>query len=199
MAELRIIYGLVDPETLLVRYVGQSATGMWRPRSHTRPSYLRDDSYRSRWILSLVRRGLKYVIAILEDGTPDLNAAERWWIAMGRAFGWPLTNLTDGGDGTPGRAWSAASRAKVRATYAAMSPERKAEWSRTSSTNAQGNQRTRGQKRTPEQRAKFSLAQRIRFAIEPHSTDTIAKMSTNRRGRGRVPPRLRINLLRGSQ
>jgi hypothetical protein len=32
-----------------------------------------------------------------ECDVADLNTAERWWIAFGRACGWPLTNSTDGG------------------------------------------------------------------------------------------------------
>ena len=41
-----IIYALVDPRILEIRYVGLSTRGLERPRSHGRPSYLRgDDSH----------------------------------------------------------------------------------------------------------------------------------------------------------
>lgn len=53
--------------------------------------------------MSLLAAGMDYEIAILENGTPEsLSTQERWWIAFGRGCGWPLTNLTDGGEGTPG-------------------------------------------------------------------------------------------------
>lgn len=97
-----IVYGLVDPRTSLVRYVGRSSNGMQRPKHHRHQ--LRKD-YRSNWIRELKQHGLSYGIAVLEEYTsPDaLGEAERWWIAYGRMSGWPLTNLTDGGDGgTPG-------------------------------------------------------------------------------------------------
>jgi hypothetical protein len=42
--------------------------------------------------------GLTYEIVTLEvvADAPELAKAERWWIAFGRACGWPLTNITDG-------------------------------------------------------------------------------------------------------
>lgn len=91
-----LIYGLIDPKTRLIRYVGKSSSGMKRPRDHGKRSC--PDTYCRRWVRSLERIGLTYEIVVLEilpDHT-DLAAAERWWIAYGRGCGWPLTNLTDG-------------------------------------------------------------------------------------------------------
>jgi hypothetical protein len=36
------------------------------------------------------------VLEVLDDAN-KLDETECWWIAFGRACGWPLTNLTDGG------------------------------------------------------------------------------------------------------
>lgn len=96
-----IIYGLIDPITLMIRYVGLSATGMRRPKSHRNQRNSSVDTYCARWVRNLIQSGLEYEIAVLEEcGCVDqLPQAERWWIAYGRASGWPLTNLTDGGEG----------------------------------------------------------------------------------------------------
>lgn len=99
------IYGLVDPRTKLVRYVGLSTTGIKRPQQH-RSQKARDSKlYKSRWIIELERCGLTFEIVVLEvtrGNWEELCAVEKWWIAYGRASGWPLTNLTDGGDGVGG-------------------------------------------------------------------------------------------------
>lgn len=98
-----LIYGLVDPRTKLVRYVGKSSSGLTRPRSHLCPSNLAHRTYSARWIKSLLALGLRYEIVVLETPHKEiLSDTERWWIAYGRASGWPLTNLTDGGEGAFG-------------------------------------------------------------------------------------------------
>lgn len=99
-----LVYGLVDPRTLMVRYVGKSTSGMRRPRQHCSPSSMMDSTHRTRWIKALLRYHLCYRIVVLEYAkTPDaLGALECWWIAYGRACDWPLTNATNGGDGTCG-------------------------------------------------------------------------------------------------
>ena len=97
-----IIYGLVDPRTTMVRYVGKSESGMRRPKQH-RTSHKSDRTHCGNWIRELAGSGINYQIVVLEDAASrdSLVASERWWIAYGRACGWPLTNLTDGGDGGP--------------------------------------------------------------------------------------------------
>ena len=92
-----LIYGLIDPTTHLIRYVGLSSSGLRRPREHRRPSC--PNSHCRHWVRQLQNVGLDYDIAVLEvvSNQGELPAAERWWIAYGRACGWPLTNLTAGG------------------------------------------------------------------------------------------------------
>ena len=96
-APANLIYGLIDPRTLLIRYVGQSARGLQRPKEHRHASC--PDTYCRRWVRCLEELGLTYSIVILEsvEDPKQLSEAERWWIAYGRALRWPLTNLTDGG------------------------------------------------------------------------------------------------------
>ena len=96
-----LIYGLVDPRTDEIRYVGKSCTGWARPKSHWYPSSLVSRSYKNSWIKQLKSLGLMYRIRIL--ATPshkeDLDQLEIDWIKKGFAKGWPLTNLVAGGEG----------------------------------------------------------------------------------------------------
>jgi len=102
MSERFIIYALTDPMTGDVRYVGRSSRGLQRPAAHMHPRALaKDDTYKGRWLRSLVASGHRpgvRVIAVCADES-HLNAAERQWIAYGKASCWPLTNGTDGGEG----------------------------------------------------------------------------------------------------
>ena len=61
--------------------------------------------------------GFDYEIAVLEtyEDPIQLLAAERWWVLYGRLSDWPLTNLTDGGEGTTGRVHSEETKAKIAA------------------------------------------------------------------------------------
>lgn len=117
-----IIYGLIDPRTLMVRYVGQSTTGPTRPISHGRESKLKIEAHthKARWIRRLQADGLEYAWTTLEEvALSDLNDREEWWIRYGKMSGWPLTNLTSGGDGTRGYKQSKEHVAKRTAKVAA--------------------------------------------------------------------------------
>ena len=93
-----LIYGLIDPRTDMVRYVGRSCSGMSRPRQHQRPVLESDRTHRANWIRSLHAEGLRHRECVLEVVTKETIAdSEVWWIAYGRALGWPLTNISAGG------------------------------------------------------------------------------------------------------
>ena len=111
-----LIYGLVDPRSFLVRYIGKSSTGLRRPRRHLKAASTQT-THRACWIRQLIEQGLSYEIVVLETHVDQttLCDAERWWIAYGRGCGWPLTNHTDGGDGRSGNKHSASSLAKISA------------------------------------------------------------------------------------
>ncbi len=98
------VYGLIDPRTNEVRYIGKTLKGMSRPRSHGKASVLQTvKTHRTNWIKGLVAEGLTFGIVVLEFCTRENVAQrERDWIAWGRHLGWRLTNHTDGGDGVPG-------------------------------------------------------------------------------------------------
>lgn len=104
--ERYLIYGLVDPRTNAVRYIGKSCSGMKRPRRHWCPWELaRDKTYKAQWLRQLVADGFEPQITVIAEAITagDLPAMERLAIAWARALDWPLTNLTDGGEGRSGR------------------------------------------------------------------------------------------------
>lgn len=119
----------MDPRTRLVFNVGQSKQGLNRPRQHW---YVACGNCK-KYVDELRAAGLKYEVVVLEELQPDQIArwcwwwagmnssalcdAERWWIAYGRACGWPLTNILAGGPGTAGRQLSL--KAKQRISTAA--------------------------------------------------------------------------------
>jgi len=186
-----IIYGLVDPRTLLVRYVGLSSTGEKRPQAHRRYA-LHENTRKANWIRALLALGLTYEIAVLEEvaSKEALADTERFWIAYGRACGWPLTNLTDGGDGAlnPAPETRAKRSASLKGRY--MSPEHRA---RIGAAH-------RGREKSPQERLNIAAAlrgkKRSRKSVEKqlasrrgyrHSPETIAKIRASNLGQKRPP------------
>ena len=109
-----VVYLLWDPRNGDVRYVGQTKEPEKRFRYHRRGAIRK--GHCQIWERSLVKDGLCCETAIVEEGLTEgeVGERERWWIAYARAWGWPLTNHTDGGEGVPGHNHSAESREKMR-------------------------------------------------------------------------------------
>jgi len=113
------IYFLYDPRDgsqAPPRYVGKtSKTVRRRLTQHIGAARKGDTTYRSHWIRSLLAQECKPEIVCLEDDIPEnlVNDREKYWIAVFRSLGAPLTNLTDGGDGTPGRKMTEHERQRV--------------------------------------------------------------------------------------
>lgn len=112
-----IIYGLYDPRTSRIRYVGKSSDGLRRPRAHGRRLKY-EPGHKSNWIRQLQKLGLNYGIVILETASDvaELKTMECFWIAQGRGLDWPLTNLTNGGEGASGAKRSAETKEKLAAS-----------------------------------------------------------------------------------
>lgn len=119
-----IIYALSDPHTDEVRYIGKSSSGTRRAKVHMQESNLRIESntYKTRWIKEVIRSGHLPKIEVIEVLSDDslLNEAEVFWICQFRAWGFKLTNLTDGGEGARGYVQSADSKAKRAAAITGM-------------------------------------------------------------------------------
>lgn len=90
-----IIYGLIDPRTGEIRYVGKSCYGLDRPRRH-KTLTKKEATHKANWIKELQRNGLTYEILVLEhcSSHEEVLDAEERWILAGFRLCWPLTNLT---------------------------------------------------------------------------------------------------------
>jgi hypothetical protein len=107
------IYTLSDPVDDAVRYVGKTErTAEARLAKHLKNARERRDGktvYNQHvycWIRSLSSDPVMEVVEVTEDGVE----AEHFWIAQFRAWGFKLTNHTDGGEGTAGYRHSADAR-----------------------------------------------------------------------------------------
>jgi len=98
--ETTFIYGLVDPNTHSIRYIGKANDPHVRLYRHLKE---KSHTHKSMWLRSLKERGLSPEMQIIEE-VPVLGwqASERYWIKYYREQGCDLTNSTDGGDGLHG-------------------------------------------------------------------------------------------------
>lgn len=94
------IYGLSDPRTGAVRYVGKTNNPSLRLGTHISS---RSNARKFDWIQSLLREGVRPVMVVLEVAAQDEGvAAEARWVTKLRSEGADLTNRTeDGGSGRP--------------------------------------------------------------------------------------------------
>jgi hypothetical protein len=168
------IYALMEPIPLLdagsVRYVGFTSglvlkrlIGHMREARSVDPNY---DSHKNRWLRQLLGCGLHPSHIVLETGDDmDLWAdAEKKWIAQFRALGARLTNATDGGDGTPGRAHSPETKAKIGARTRVAQRGRK----HTAGTLAKMSESAKARWAKPAQREKLCAALRTRRKQRPY-------------------------------
>jgi hypothetical protein len=113
------IYVLKDPRDGAIRYVGKTVVSLrLRLWNHTNNALARNlKTHVSAWIRQLHGLGLAPVIELIETVQHDESWAsrEQHWIASNRAAGADLTNLTIGGEGTPGKIVGAEWRAKMSA------------------------------------------------------------------------------------
>jgi GIY-YIG catalytic domain/NUMOD3 motif len=110
------VYALKDPRNGDVRYVGWTVDLKRRLYLHVWHSDKEKEknSWKARWIRSVIADGFHPEITVLESGIgTGWKQAEPKWIAHFRALGSNLTNLTDGGDGTPGAVRSEETRRRI--------------------------------------------------------------------------------------
>lgn len=123
-----IIYGLFDPETQELRYIGKSVNGLKRSRQHTKTADLKrhGKTHKVAWVKSLIKKNLKPIVMIITQcGTPEeLYPEEQRLIKRFKTLGAKLTNATDGGPGRYGYKLSEATKAKLRKCAKAQTPVR---------------------------------------------------------------------------
>lgn len=111
-----IIYGLFDPVTKELKYIGITSNQKRRYVDHHNPSKLKENTYKNNWIKSLLTQGLKAEMVILEtyETAVELPQAEIELIEYYRSIGCNLVNGTNGGDsGMSGRKSSEETRKKI--------------------------------------------------------------------------------------
>lgn len=95
-AEAGVVYGLCDPVSHQVRYIGKTVDLKSRIRRYR--SGRHHSPHLKNWIASLGRKGQWPEVKVLETCLFGLGDAEKHWIKHGRERGWDLINATDGGD-----------------------------------------------------------------------------------------------------
>lgn len=109
-----IIYGLVDPRTQELRYVGKTTQPLRdRLRLHLSDARRVKRRHVCAWIRSLQRISIAPEIFEIDQARGDWSEREQFWIAYFRSLGCDLTNQTIGGEGVPGRKHTVESRAKM--------------------------------------------------------------------------------------
>ena len=97
------IYGLIDPRTNELRYVGMSKRPRRRLTFHMCASQLRSKNHRAHWLRGLLAAGARPELVILETVSNDTwQEAEQFWIGYFKFIGANLTNSTEGGEGLSG-------------------------------------------------------------------------------------------------
>jgi predicted GIY-YIG superfamily endonuclease len=96
-----IIYGLIDPNTHELRYIGYTSNQIRRYNRHHCASDLKSKTYKNNWIKSLLAKDQKAEMYIIEkyETAEKLPQAEIGLIEYYKSIGCNLTNATKGGDG----------------------------------------------------------------------------------------------------
>jgi transposase len=116
-----IIYGLYDPRDGQLRYVGKSCTGASRIGAHRR-LYKKENTHKANWLKQIDGK-FSWIVLAECSSKEDLTKEEVRQIAYWRAQGCKLTNLTDGGDGSPGLVKPLAVKEKISRAEGGMTNE----------------------------------------------------------------------------
>lgn len=122
---LILIYGLCDPRSGCLRYIGQSKRLHKRFWRHCNPQP-HDRSHRGCWLRGLRNAGLEPDLVVLEEATSATAAIiEAFWIASLRAAGADLVNTTDGEQAPSRRGYALTPehRAKISAAHIGIRPD----------------------------------------------------------------------------
>ncbi len=156
------IYGLIDPRTSKIRYIGKTRDTEKRLRKHINETKRGATNHKHNWIRQLLEQGLIPIIEVLEETTnDDWEEREKEWIAQTD----DLTNMTEGGENPPvgltkGRTLSPETRKKIGEAQKGkkLSPEHKKKFVEAMKKANVGNKRFLGQKHSEETKRKQSEA-----------------------------------------
>jgi group I intron endonuclease len=107
------IYTLSD-QNGNIRYIGKTKNIKRRFREHIK-NYDNSKSYKNNWIKSLINNGEFPVISIIDEVEyKDSSFFEMYWISQLECWGFKLTNLTIGGEGTIGYKFTDEQKQKMK-------------------------------------------------------------------------------------
>jgi hypothetical protein len=149
------IYGLADPRTGALRYVGKTVRSLkLRLQGHVSKSDLARHSHKTNWVMSLLVAGVRPEIFEIEELPNEaLDEAEIFYIQYFRSIGCSLTNTAPGGTSCGRkRSWEERRQMSVSRTGKFTEAQRQAAKLRGLTQ--------RGIKRTPQAIANMSAARR---------------------------------------
>jgi hypothetical protein len=162
------IYGLYDPESRELRYIGKTVNLNNRLWYHLRDAKGGQRTHKAAWIRKLLRQGLEPIISPIWETTEEgWQEDEKACIAQALSEGANLTNLTKGGDGIIGYSHSDETKEKIR-KYNLDSGRIPPNW--------------KGRKQSPEHIAK-RVETRRKNDTYAHTAETKEKISANRKGK----------------
>lgn len=182
------IYGLADPRTLEIRYVGRTINDPWGRRyTHVQHARQGKVGHKSSWIRALEADGVEPLLVIIEQDVPeaDITDRERYWVMAGNSWGWRLTNATIGGEGS--LRWSDDSRENLsHALKGRVFTEEHREKLRVASTGRRHSpeviarivEKNKGRKLSPEQYEAFAQY----WKGKTHSEEHRRKVSEAKKG-----------------
>lgn len=184
------IYGLFDPLTTELRYIGKTVRSLQRRVvTHRAAVRLRPHLPIYRWWRSLAVGGMEPEADVIEvvPAGDDWVECEQFWISYFRCIGCNLLNLTGGGEGTVGLVFSEAHRQNLRRSHMGQRPTpehrrklqiaNKEVWSRKPGSRWKPGQLEKTLATKAERRAQGLYKKRA-----PHSAATRAKISASKRG-----------------
>lgn len=178
------IYGLIDPFTEELRYIGKSIQPKQRLANQCNEHA---STYRCHWIQSILSKGKRPKQVIIEVIAESGNWQERekYWIAKYRAEGYKLVNSTDGGDGVV----NLPPESKARIINAWIGRKHKPE------TLLKLSRARKGKKHTEEHKAKMSCimsgreitwADKLSKAIKKFTPEQVLEIITRTNGKEKV-------------
>ncbi len=151
------VYALIDPRNNELRYVGKTYRLKERIYDHLHHVGRGDQTYKARWLRLLVAEGLDPIVLTLAYVLHvEAAALEVQYIKTLRGYGVRLTNLTDGGDGTPGLRRAPVSDATRKKISAANTGKRHSR-----ETRALWSKQRRGRRQAPEHTAAIARSNRL--------------------------------------
>jgi hypothetical protein len=184
------IYGLIDPVTQQIRYVGKTIEPIHR-RLKSHVTARTSINPINRWVAKLFRAGLKPEIFQIESVETNWQEAEQYWITYFRYIGADLLNIAPGGDWCPRHAESNRRRAETVKRMGATDGQLRAildlrrRLAEDESLRAEWYSRQQASIKTPEYRAKMSALKKGVKSLPGgrHRPESLAIMSLKAKAR----------------